>query len=247
MAGKLSAATNRALRLLKRCNYETRKLVWDTYLRPISTNCSLIACTSKQRILDTYDRSYRRFFSRCKPNVETQKIAEPTQYMWMKSDMKWAFALRNDQLRAFWRSSYLQEQQERPSTDQVQYGSNSNNNPNGANPPGAPRQRRPRNSDYTNIHVRGPLDLGRSVPKLGPKERSCSILGRIQQTMGKLKPVNSNSWESVKREIECTVLPTLYSSHVYNKLKEGQLMSRTDHLAEVRKQEERRLNSQTIW
>ena len=169
--------------------------------------------------------------------------------MWMKSDLKWAFALRNDQLKAFERSSYLPGLQERSGTNQDQNRTTSSRaNTDGyvkcTDPSSTPRQRRTRNCDSGNPHVRGPLHLGRAAPKLGPKEHSCTILGRVQQTIGKLKPANSNSWESVKREIESTVLPTLYSNKVYQQLKNGQLMSRSDYLASMQKHEKMRLKSQ---
>ena len=86
------------------------------------------------------------------------------------------------------------------------------------------RRQQPRDCCISNPYSRNTDGLGKPAVSGGAMSMQCSPLGRIASTFDTLKP-RRNDWQTLKKEVEKIVFPTLYSHELFYKLQNGKLLT----------------------
>ena len=95
----------------KKCDFRTRKFVYNTYIQSILDQVSLVVASHKLWVTDLYDRVFRVFWEGVKPGVK-DKLPDMPHLRWLKRDMTWCHNLQANKLTHFKRSEFLREDTE---------------------------------------------------------------------------------------------------------------------------------------
>ena len=223
-AQKLAGACQKVTTILRSASYRVKEFVWSTYLVPIAMNGVLVARSMKRKIVEIYNKPYKRIFSNSKPR-EGMKIALPIEMNWALADLGWLQKLHENKLKNFEVSQYLVQDNSTPTLKKKHEHGNLYLLHSGPNR--NTRQRGQRLCDSTNPLCRGKIRFGAKVNAGGLLSSARTPMARSAQIYDSLKP-EQEGWTGIRQEIENAVFPSLFSYDIYKKLENGSLLSQYD-------------------